>query len=67
MNRITKWVAVALLVAAGSAFGGATASAAERGVPIQTGHRGYHRAPAGGWNHWGYRSYNNWHYGWHRR
>ena len=67
MNQITKWVAVAVLVTAGFAYSGTTASAAERAVPIKAGYRVHRGGPIGGWNYGHYRYYSPWHYRWHRR
>jgi hypothetical protein len=53
MSRIMKGMAVALLVAAGLAVSSTTASAVERGRPVQTAYRihrgGYHGGYYGGW------------------
>ena len=56
MSRITKWVAVALLVATGSVFSETTASAAEYRAPVQAAYRVHRAVPYhGGWNSgWGY-------------
>ena len=67
MSRITKWVAVALLVAAGSAFSGTTASAAEHRAPVQAAYRVHRAVPHGGWYYgWNHRYYRP-NYRWHRR
>ncbi len=67
MSRMTKWVAVALLVATGSVFSGTTASAAEYRAPVQAAYRVHRVVPHGGWNYgWGYWNHRP-AYRWHRR
>ncbi len=67
MSRVTKWGAVAVLVATGFTFSGPAARAAERTVPIQTAYRAHRGASVGGWNHWHDCHYTPWHDRWHRR